>query len=111
MDTSFSSDTLPLADTHVTSSEEVEINGQNALYLEFNRKSNGQDIVFDKKIYISYPEYWQILEINLGADISKEDALKIAQNLKVSPTGKTQSLSEQVCWSDMLNNFENANPE
>ena len=111
MDTSFSSDTLPLADTHVTSFEEVEINGQNALYLEFNRKSNGQDIVFDKKIYISYPEYWQILEINLGADISKEDALKIAQNLKVSPTGKTQSLSEQVCWSDMLNNFENASPE
>lgn len=96
MDEEFSEDNLLVSDTSVTASETVRINGMDGIYLEkagFN---------FDKKLYIAYPEYWQIVEIYIGNDVTREEALKVAENLKISPTGETTPLSEAYTWSDRL---------
>lgn len=96
MDEELSKDNLPVSDTYVTTSEMITINDKTGIYLE---KAGGS---FDKKLYIAYPDYWQILEIFVGSDVTKEDALKVVENLNVTPTGETQLFSEAYTWSEML---------
>lgn len=96
MDAELSTDQLPVSDTSVTASEMVTINGMDGIYLE----KEGSD--FNKKLYIAYPEYWQILEIYVGNDVTKEEALKMAENLDVKPTGEMRARSDGYTWSEML---------
>lgn len=96
MDRSFSAEELPVSDNYVTSHELMKIQGQEAVYLE--RQAEG----FDKKFYIAYPQYWQILEVFVGEDVSKDEAVKILEELRVEATGKTRLLSEEVTWSELF---------
>lgn len=102
MDEELSKDKLPVSDTYVTASETLSINDQDAVYIERQVENDG-NISFDKKIYIAYPEYWQVLEVYVGQDVSKEEALKVVENIELQPTGETSLLSEAYTWSDMLN--------
>ncbi|MGL6198266.1 MAG: DUF4367 domain-containing protein [Lachnospiraceae bacterium] len=102
MDEELSEDKLPVSDTYVTAAETLNINDQDAVYLE-RQVENDVGVSFDKKIYIAYPEYWQVLEVFVGQDVSKEEALKVAENIELQPTGETSLLSEAYTWSDMLN--------
>lgn len=102
MDAEMSADQLPVSDTYVITSEELTINDQDAIYLE-RQVGNTGDTQMNKKIYIAYPEYWQIVEMYIGEDVSKEEALKIAENIDVRTTGETILLSEANSWSEMLN--------
>lgn len=101
MDRQLSEDQLPLSDTYVITEEAVDINDKEAIYLE-REITGGVSVSFDKKIYVAYPEYWQILEIFVGEDVSKEEALQIADSLNVQPTEEMIPLSEVIQWSDLL---------
>jgi hypothetical protein len=101
MDEKISAEKLPLSDTYVTESEALNIAGHEAVYVKKDIQP-GQETGFDKKLYIAYPEYWQILEIFVGEDVSKEEALKIAENIDLQNTGETEPLSEACTWSKMV---------
>lgn len=102
MDAELSIDNLPTSDKYVTNSEIMNINELDVIYLEKDTTGD-EGISFDKKIYVAYPDYWQILEIFVGDDVSKEDALNVVKNLKVTSTGETSLLSEAYKWSDTVN--------
>lgn len=102
MDKEFSADHIQLSDTNVIHQETMTINGKDLVYLEKDVKA-ATGTGYDKKIYLSCPEYWQILEIFVGEDVSKEDALKMVEHMKIQPTDKTKPLSESYCWSDRMN--------
>lgn len=101
MDEQLSEEKLPLSDAYVVAEEDVSINEHDAIYLE-KQNSGGSAIDFDKKIYVAYPEYWQILEIFVGEDVSKGEALQIAKGLKVEATEEMMSLSQISQWSNLL---------
>jgi len=101
MDEKLSADTLPLIDTNVVRSEMITIQGKDAVYVEKPESTNGKT-GFNKKIYIAYPDYWQILQMFVGEDVSKEEALKIAENLAVTPTGEMIAYASQFTWSGLL---------
>ncbi|MDD3361466.1 MAG: DUF4367 domain-containing protein [Hespellia sp.] len=101
MDENLSADQLPLVDTNVIASEGISVNGQDGIYLEKDIIAENQNS-FNKKIYIAYPEYWQILEIFIGEDVSKDEAIKIAENLKVTGTQEMQKVSDIGSWSTLL---------
>lgn len=44
---------------------------------------------------IACPEYWQTVEIFFGEDVSKEEAVKIAENLKIETTGEMINYAEE----------------
>lgn len=94
MDENLSEKDLPLSDTDVTANENININGHQSIYIE---KAKGD---YNKKIYIAYPEYWQILEIFAGTDMTKSDTLKFAQSIKVAATSEMKPLSDMVTWSE-----------
>lgn len=106
MDEELSADKLPVIDTNVTFFETLNINGLDGVYLEKHVDDSADDnssLFFDKKIYLAYPDYWQILEVVVGEDVSKEEAVKMLQNLEVKPTGETMKLSDAYTWNDLLN--------
>ncbi len=101
MDEDLSADELPVSDMYVTLSESLNLGGQEAVYLE-KQIEEGAGIGFDKKIYLAFPKYWQILEIFVGEDVSKDEALKVAEGLQLTPTGETTPRQEVYTWSQML---------
>ncbi|MCI8992757.1 MAG: DUF4367 domain-containing protein [Eubacterium sp.] len=96
MDQELSEENFPTI-TNTAACESIKINDNNAIYLE----KTGQ--AFNKRIYIAYPGYWQIVEMYVGDDVTKEDAIKVAEGLNVQPTGETRKLADIVAWSDSIN--------
>lgn len=95
MDQELSVENFP-TETHITACESIKINDMDAIYLE------KADQAFNKRIYIAYPGYWQIVEMYFGDDVTKEEAIKVAEGLNVQPTGENQKLADTVTWSESI---------
>jgi len=97
MDEKLSGENLPVRDTNVIASETLTLQGKDAVYIE-KQASEGGGISFNKKIYIAYPDYWQIVEMYIGEDVTKEEAIEVAEHLKVNSTGETMPYAGQATW-------------
>lgn len=99
MDKTFSPTSIPLTDKYITNYEQLTIQDHEAVYADVD--TTGQSgIPFDKRIYIAYPEYWQVVEIYIGSDVSKEEAMKIAENLVVQTGEQMLEFSSLQKWSE-----------
>ena len=47
------------------------------------------DITFNQRIYVAYTDMHYVMEMYAASDVSKEDALKIAENVKLIPVDDT----------------------
>lgn len=69
-------------DKNVLESEDIKAGVHSGVYLR--RQGNiGGGINMDQKIYLSFPEVHYIAEIAIGEDVTKEEALKIAEGMKL----------------------------
>ncbi|MCB6993861.1 DUF4367 domain-containing protein [bacterium 210820-DFI.6.37] len=100
MDADFSPERLPVSDKYVRSSEILDIGGKEAIFIKTQTDEDGK--LHMDKMYIAYPEYWQILEIYIGQDVTKAQAVKVAENLEIRDTGKKKPLLRVWTWSKAL---------
>lgn len=65
----------------IASQEELTVAGHEAVLIQ---RLTGEDaeLFFDKLLYVAYPEYNTVIKLYIGSDISREDGLKIAENLR-----------------------------
>lgn len=91
-------DAFRMTDTGVVSSEELDMNGTQGIYLEFQNDADGS-LSFDKRIYLLYPEESYVLEIFAGEDVSKEEALKTAESITLAPAEPGVEGVPCVDWS------------
>ncbi|MCI8860378.1 MAG: DUF4367 domain-containing protein [Lachnospiraceae bacterium] len=85
----------------VLSSEDFSANGYKGVYLEYPHLSE-DEITFNQRIYVAFTDTHYVMEMFVGSDVSKEDALKIAKNISLVPT-EDKSEEEFVVaqnWSD-----------
>ncbi len=68
--------------TDVAESEELEVGGRPAVYLE--KMSSAA-----KKLYVIYAEHNYMLEMFAFPDVTKDEMLRIAEGLTIAPTEKT----------------------
>lgn len=99
MDSSTTRDSLKLLDTNVTYSEELTINGHDAVYLE-------RESAFNKIFYVVYPDVWYILQVYAGQDTTKEEAIKVIENTELVPTGEVYDTADAYTWSDFVSSRE-----
>ena len=66
-------------DENVVESEERTFGSYEGVYLKYNSLAN--DGSFTQRIYLFCPELYHMVTIYIGDDISKEDAMKVAENL------------------------------
>lgn len=74
-------------DTYVVSSEMLSFDGHDGVYLE-KELGDETEIVFDKRIYLFYPEFHRALIMEIANNVTKEEALKVAEHLELVDTGK-----------------------
>lgn len=80
---------------NVVYNKNITIAGKEALYIELSVVEGENSITNDKLIYVAFPEYYQRLIINVGSDISREEALKFAENLKVRTSNQKKSIVDE----------------
>lgn len=98
MDQSDAAGSLKL-DKNVTYSEQLSISDHQAVYLEKGMKGQ-EGSGFGRIFYVIYPEVWHVLEVFVGDDMTKEEAIKVIENTELVPTGETEDMSNLYTWSD-----------
>lgn len=75
-------DAFKILDKGVTSSEEISLGGHDGIY--FAKQSIEGNTI--QHIYLSYPEVHYVLDLYIGEDVPKEEALKFAEGIRLTPT-------------------------
>lgn len=68
----------------VLSSEEFSADGSQGVYLEYPNL-NEDEITFNQRIYVAFTDVHYVMEMYVASDVSKEEAIKIAQQVKLVP--------------------------
>lgn len=94
-----------LFSTDVAESEELEVGGRPAVYLE--KVSSAA-----KKLYVIYAEHGYMLEMFAFPDVTKNEMIRIAEGLTVVPTEKTEgNCVMQLCdWNQTEEAEEKGEP-
>lgn len=87
----------------VVSREDITINGYDAVYLEFS-KLYEDEISFNQRIYVAYPDIHYVMEMFVASDVAKEEALKIAEGIRLTPApdGEGEKCISEYKWSEYL---------
>ncbi len=87
----------------VVASEDLNVNGYQGVYLEFPKLYEDM-IAFNQQIYVAYTDVHYVMQMYAASDVSKEEALKIAEGIKLMPAedGTEQKLVHAWDWSSYL---------
>ena len=86
-------------DTYVISSEMISFDGHDGVYME-KETSKHEKVTFDKKIYLMYPEVQRVLIMDIANNVTKEEALKVAEQIELVDTGKEIDAQKLYSWTD-----------
>lgn len=101
MDTTPVNGSLGITDRFVVDSEQFTVGNWEGVYLKKeNEKHKGDEIAFNQTIYLACPEYYQVVVIHIGEDVTKEQAIAMAQGLDIKPSEETISLDSMTTWSE-----------
>ncbi len=70
---------------NILSSEDFSANGYDAVYLQCPNLYEGE-LTFNQKIYVAFTDVHYVMEMYVASDVSKEEAVKIAEGVKLIPT-------------------------
>lgn len=94
-----------IKNSFITESEELTVNEWDAVYLKM------QDVLenkggFGQRIYVAYTDVHYVLEMYIGNDVTKEEALKIAQGVTLTPVETQDEATAAYSWSTYLASAE-----
>lgn len=96
-------DSFEMSFKEVVSREEITVNGNNGVYLEFLNLFE-DEISFNQRIYVAYPDLHYVMEMYIASDVTKEEAVKIAEGIRLVPAaeGEGSELVRDFKWSEYL---------
>lgn len=89
-----------LTETGVIESEKRTFGSREGIYLRFQDLE--QDKTFNQVIYLLCPKEYQVVIMNIGDDVTKEDAVKFAENLSLVKTGEMEETENLYSWSEYV---------
>lgn len=90
-----------VVDKGVVESENQNFGSYEGVYLRYLDLK--EDKSFNQRIYMLCPEEYRVLIIYIGDDVSKDDAIKFAENLTITKTDKMIETEGMNTWSDLVN--------
>lgn len=96
-------------DKGVVESEERTFGKYNGVYLRYQDLAENGD--FNQRIYLLCPDEYRVLTIYVGDDVSKEDAVKVAENLVLTEEATMVETAGLYTWSDEINPKQSASDE
>lgn len=91
-------DSFEMSFTDVVSNEEIKVNGHDGEYLEFARLYE-DEISFNQRIYVAYTDVHYVMEMFVASDVTKEEAIRIAEGIQLVPAGDGQGAPNISGWS------------
>lgn len=90
-----------IQDTDIVSHEEIRIADHDGVYLERQRSADGSTSGI---LYVFYPESHHVLEMMIGPDVSREEAVKIAEGMELVELeeGEKPDMGMNWAWSSYL---------
>ena len=89
-----------LVDTGVVESEERVFGKYSGVYLRYQNLT--EDASFDQRIYLLCPEEYRVVILYIGDDVSKEEAVKFAENLTVAEKDTMVETGGLYTWSEYV---------
>lgn len=91
-------DAFQILDKNVVSEEKIRISEHDGVYLELQRDAGGSTYA---RLYVFYPESHHVMEMMIGPDVSREEAIKIAEGMELVEleAGETPEVGMNVAWS------------
>ncbi len=89
--------------TNVKAAEEISVNGYDGIYCELHGGED-EEISFDQRIYVAYTDVHYVMEMYAASDVTKEEALKIAEGVRLQPVsdGNTEDIVYAYNWSEYI---------
>lgn len=85
---------------NIEESEERTFGQYEGIYLKYHEVM--KDGFFNQRIYLLCPEEYRVITIYVGDDVSKEDALKVAENLQITEKDTMIETASMYTWSDIV---------
>lgn len=89
--------------TGVKETETVKVNGYDGVYYVLYGGEDGE-VCFNQRIYVAYTDVHYVMEMFAASDVPKEEALKIAEGVRLTPASDetSQELVHAYQWSEYL---------
>ena len=94
----------PLSLLYVTDAETMTIDGHEAVYLSISENTD-KDWRGDK-LFVLYEEMDRVLPMGIWGHADKDELIKMAENIELTPTGKKTAVSGLPLWSEIVNSPE-----
>lgn len=91
-----------ILDMNVVESEERTFGKYDGVYLRKNDLDTNDRTTFDQTIYLFCPQEYYVVIMNIGSNVSKEEAFKVAEGLELASTGNKIEASELYAWSNYV---------
>lgn len=89
-----------MQDSKVVDSEERTFGNYEGVYLKYNDLA--EDGSFNQRIYLLCPDVYRVITVYIGDDISKEDAIKVVENLVITENDTMIETAGLYTWSEMI---------
>lgn len=90
----------PLSVSYVRDAEQLTIDGHDAVYLSINHTTD--ENWRNDKLFVVYEELDRVLPFEVWGHAEKDELIKIAENVKLTPTGKKAASKDLPRWSEIV---------
>lgn len=96
----------------VLASEDISVNGHEGVYLQYPHLYE-EETTFDQRIYVAYTDVHYVMEMYAASDVTKEEAIKIAEGIRLLPAEGQQdgNYVSALNWSAYLQSKEDIQSE
>ena len=92
-----------MKDTGVVESDKVTLGGRDCVYIKYQDLK--QDGSFNQRIYMLCTEEYRMLVMYIGDDISKEEAMIVAENIELKEQKEMVDTNEMYTWSQYVSQY------
>ena len=95
--------------TGIADRQELSVNGYDGIYLRF-ADIYEDEIIFNQRVYVMYPDRHYVLEMFAGSNVTKEDAIAIAEGIELTPATEEEcdKYASVMNWSEYVRSMEEA---
>lgn len=89
-----------MQDKGVVECEERTFGNYEGVYLKYHDLA--EDGSFNQRIYLLCPDVYRVIIIHIGDDVSKEEAMKVTDNLLIAETDTMIETADCTAWSELV---------
>ncbi len=86
---------------NVISSEDIQVGGYDGVCLK-TQSVAGEDVLAGHHIYVAYTDVHYVMEMYAASDVPEEEALKIAEGIRLVPAKEGEDMVHAYDWSEYL---------